>query len=123
MSLGPVDGGAASSSRLLTQKQVTQQIMPHWLPHVQSSLAPPSDRCDALRRLHLKQVFAAAPDVEVGHPRWRPSEWHRVPSGRIDLVLTQWAQEKVDILPVVVSKSGRIHGELLRLLFILRPRA
>ena len=39
--------------------------MSHWLPHVQCSLAPLSDRCDALRRLHLKQVFAAAPDAEV----------------------------------------------------------
>ena len=36
---------------------------------MQSSLAHPSDRCEALRRLHHKQVFEAAPDAEAGDPR------------------------------------------------------
>ena len=54
----------------------------------------------------------------------------------IDLVLLQRAQEKVDeyhagyadqvmrhaFLPAVVSTSGRVHGELLRLLYILADR-
>ena len=54
----------------------------------------------------------------------------------IDLALSQRAQQKVDkyrggyeaqslrhaFLPAVVSTSGRIHGELLRLLFILADR-
>ena len=48
---GPADGDAASSSRLPKQKQVTQQIMPHWLPRVQSNQAPPDDRCKILRKL------------------------------------------------------------------------
>ena len=54
----------------------------------------------------------------------------------INLALSQRAQQKVDkyrggyeaqgvrhaFLPAVVSTSGRIHGELLRLLFILADR-
>ena len=54
----------------------------------------------------------------------------------IDLALSQRAQKKVDkyrggyeaqglrhaFLPAIVSTSGRIHGELLRLLFILADR-
>ena len=55
---------AASSSRLLPQRRVTQQVMTHWLPHVQSSLAPPSDRNAILRRLHQKQEVEAVPDAE-----------------------------------------------------------
>ena len=54
----------------------------------------------------------------------------------IDLALSQRAQQKVEkyrggyeaqglrhaFLPAIVSTSGRIHGELLRLLFILADR-
>ena len=68
-SSGHADGDAASSSRLLPQRRVTQQVMTHWLPHVQSSLAPPSDRNAILRRLHQKQEVEAAPDAEEGDPR------------------------------------------------------
>ena len=43
--------------------------MTHWLPHVRSRHAPPSDRCSAFQSLHSTQVFEAAPDAEVGEPR------------------------------------------------------
>ena len=43
--------------------------MTHWLPHVQSSLAPPSDRNAILRRLHQKPEVEAAPDAEDDDPR------------------------------------------------------
>ena len=52
------------SSRLLPQRRVTQQVMTHWRPHVQSDLDPPSDRHALLRRLHQKQEVEAAPNAE-----------------------------------------------------------
>ena len=55
--------------RLLPKTRVTQQVMTDWLPRVQSSLAPPSDRNAILRRLHQKQEVEAAPDAEDGDPR------------------------------------------------------
>ena len=67
--------------------------MPHWFPHAKCNLEPPSDRCKALRRLHLTQVVDAAADAEAGDPglsilcngmgkvdrsrelRWSPVAW------------------------------------------------
>ena len=51
---------AASSTRLLTQKRVTQQILTHWTAHVRSRQAPPSARCTALQSLHSKQLCETA---------------------------------------------------------------
>ena len=61
LSSGSADDNADSSSRLLPQRRVTQQILTHWLPH---NLAPPSDRHALLRRLHQKQEVEAAPNAE-----------------------------------------------------------
>ena len=80
-----------------------------------------------------KITISLPPNSEERFSRSNPSQNGTLRHTDINLVLSQRAQEKIDkyragyaaqdmrraFLPAVVSTSGRIHGDLLRLLYLL----